>query len=219
MQKVPGQHSKLTRGVGQTKAWLFRATCSLCPTAYVENKSPRDPVALSLILHITQPLCLPTDPSITAWYKWRGCNFEEGGLPWLKVQTCPSPGAQQLRESVAISGDPLGNVDPPTCPTKPLSVALFSERQRRVLICRTETASVVFSRLPSVSMENVPASWRVHSEEKRDCLSCLTLDCSLNISGQSQVEKQAVAHLPCGSMGRARNSKETLGLERKRLHG
>lgn len=112
MQKVPGQHSKLTRGVGQTKAWLFRATCSLCPTAYVENKSPRDPVALSLILHITQPLCLPTDPSITAWYKWRGCNFEEGGLPWLKVQTCPSPGAQQLRESVAISGDPLGNIDP-----------------------------------------------------------------------------------------------------------
>lgn len=78
---------------------------------------------------------------------------------------------------------------------------------------------MVFSRLPSVSMENVLASWRVHSEEKRDCLSCLTLDCSLNISDQSQVEKQAVVHLHCGSMGRARNSKETLGLERKRLHG
>lgn len=89
-----------------------------------------------------------------------------------------------------------------------------------MLVCRTETDSLVFSRLPSVSMENVPASdMEVHSWEKRGCLSCLTLDCSLGISGQRQVEKQAVVRLPCGNTGRAGNSKETLGLERKRLLG
>lgn len=126
-----------------------------------------------------------------------------------KLPLTRSPAAQRI--SCYFWG-PLRDCRPPTCLTKPQSMALFTERQRQVLIWRTETASMVFSRLPSVSMENVPASdMGVHSQEKRGCLSCLTLACSLNISGQSQVEKQAVAHLPCG------NSKETLGLERKRL--
>lgn len=35
-----------------------------------------------------------------------------GGAALVKVHTCPSAGAQQLRELVTVSGDPLGNVDP-----------------------------------------------------------------------------------------------------------
>lgn len=102
----------------------------------------------------------------------------------MKVQTCPSLGAQQLRELVSISGDPLGHIDLLHVPLSLRSVALFTERQRQVLMCRTEMASMVFSWLPSVSMENVPPSdMGVHRQEKRGCLSCLTLDCSLNISG------------------------------------
>lgn len=184
------------------------------------SKSPRGPVGLSLILDISQPLSLPTDPSITAWYKWGGCGFEEGGLPWLKVQTCPSPGAQQRRESVAISGDPLGNVDPLHVQLS-FRLWLFSLRGKGgcLDVERKQPAWCSAGFLQFLWRMCRHQTWPVHSEEKRDCLSCLTLDCSLNISGQSQVEKQAVAHLPCGSMGRAGNSKETLGLERKRLHG
>lgn len=111
-----------------------------------------------------------------------GCPGEGSNLPLTR-----SSAAQRI--SCYFWG-PLRECRPPTCLTKPQSVALFTERQRQVLICRTETASMVFSRLPSVSMENVLASdMGVHSQEKREPflfdLGLLTQHLWLESSGET----------------------------------
>lgn len=66
-----------------------------------------------------------------------GCAGEGSNLPLTK-----SSAAQRI--SCYFWG-PLRECRPPTCLTKPQPMALFTERQRQVLICRTETASMVFS--------------------------------------------------------------------------
>lgn len=133
-----------------------KATGSLCPTGYVGSKSPRGPAALSLLLDISQPLCLPTDPNITSWCTRRGCSFG-WGCPGEGSHLPVSRSSAAQRISCYFWG-PLGECRPSTCLTKPQSVALFTERQRQVLLCRAETANMVFSQLPSVPMGNVPAS-------------------------------------------------------------
>lgn len=68
-QKVPGQHSELARGMSQATVWLQDHPVPLSHGGQVPPREDRDTgsTALSLLLDISQPLRLPTDPSTTPW--------------------------------------------------------------------------------------------------------------------------------------------------------